>query len=262
MKIDIYLENIKKHQDEHGFIDTAHCDALLFSGLAGCHPDVNVDITAARDESGRWHRRPNKDCFPNGSKSTISRDMLLGVIYFAYYNNKPELLQELIEYSFKNFFIMGEAESLKHKLGRCLMTPNILSLAALALKALGGKNYWYLTWIPFTASDKVHGYQAHLAALGAILRQEITGKKYKILQTFAERQPKNPLFQYGAGNIEEAKLLLSNDKFWPNREPTSNDRSESWLPQRDFGTDWLSDGKNKAHHGGDYIFLHFIINKK
>lgn len=263
MKIDTYLKNVKKHQDKNGFIGTSHCDALLFSGLMGCHPSVDVDLLAARDESGKWHRRPNKDCFATGgSKTSISRDMLLGVIYWAYHNNKPDVLDDLIKYAFKNRFVMGDSHSLKDKFGRCVITPNLLSLAALALKKLGGKNYWYLTWIPMVATSKVGGFQAHLAVLDAILRGEIKGKKYKIVYEYAEKQPMNPMFQYAAGNIEEAKSLLSNEKYWPNRSPNTHDRYESWLPQRDFGPDWMPDKEFEEHHGGDYIFLHYLIYRK
>jgi len=48
-KHNTYLELIKSAQDCHGFIDSEHCDSLLFSGLVGSVPGVRLDIDAAFD---------------------------------------------------------------------------------------------------------------------------------------------------------------------------------------------------------------------
>lgn len=269
-KYNKYLQLVQTKQDEHGFIDTDHCDSLLFSGLLGSTSDVSVKIEAALDsKTGMWYRRPlsYSECFKCGaSKSTISRDMLLGLAWFVWKNKRLDISEQVIKYALSRWLIMGEAASLKDKIGRCLMVPGMLATWAEISYRLGGPNRWWLRWVPQAESSSVTGFQAHLCVLHVLLRKEVTGRlpkrSQKVLESHATREPNNPLFQYAAGNVDQAEALLLNEKWWPSdRLPTRGDRKESWLVQRDYGADWApaKDGKEVEHHGADFLFVSSLV---
>ncbi len=83
-----------------------------------------------------------------------------------------------------------------------------------------------------------------------------------------QRQPNNPLFSYiyhkytDKDQSETVKLLM-NEKWWPaDRLPTTTDRLEEYLPQRDFGPDWLpAPPPVITHTGADFIWIANLILK-
>jgi hypothetical protein len=262
-KYDRYLTWIPQHQDKYGFIDTAHCDSLLFSGLVGCVPSIHIDIEAAFDGK-LWHRRPiEKSCFPEHSKSTISRDMLVGLVWWVYFNDRPDIATNIVWHALKNWGIMGKAVNLSTKLGRCFIGFGLLSTFA----KLSGKWYfWPLTLLPADVNMKTlpTGYAAHIQVLHVLLRDLIDGNDpttNQILLRHVVREPMNPLFNIATGNYQAAIDVLSNVSLFPeDRLPTSKDRRESWLPQRDFGTDWFpANGPAVQHHGGDFVFCYWLM---
>lgn len=259
-----YIELIKSTQDEFGFIDPNACDSLLFSGLVGCVPDVKVNIDAAFDSStGMWHRRPcSRPCFPEHSKSTISRDMLLGLAWYAYYNKRLDITEQVISYALRHNLIMGKAVDLKSKMGRCLMTPGLLSTYAWISYRLGSPSRFWLRYMPQVESDKATDFQAHLSVLHIILRNKLMKKdKYKdLLNHHFNRNPRNPLFCIAAERYDDAKKALEDESMWPkDRLPTSADRSAEWLIQRDLGKDWLPSDKGHIHSGGDFLFCYWLM---
>src|SRR5690349_11473466 len=86
-KLLLYLTLAQDQRDGDGFIEWKNCDSLLFSGLVGAF-DAPGDlvIEAARDENGAWHRRSlgHQECYPHLSKSTVSRDMFVGLLWFVW----------------------------------------------------------------------------------------------------------------------------------------------------------------------------------
>lgn len=287
-KYKLYKRLIKNEQDKHGFIESEQCDSLLFSGLAGSTKEVYVDIKAAQASDGSWQRRPTdlpaccpldhwslferlKTClaakttdtkvlqkiFEQGG-STISRDMLMGLAWYCYFNKRLDISESVIKYALSHKLIMGIGTPT-----RTLLTPGLLATYAEISYRLGGPNRWLLRYIPQSESSKVVDFQAHLSVLHILLRNKMTGKnKYSnLLAMHAERQPQNALFQFAAGNKDKALELLSNEQWWPSdRLPTSNDRYEQWLFQRDYGSDWLPDGQEKQHSGADFIFCYWLVN--
>lgn len=262
-KYDKYKQLIKAEQDSHGFIESNKCDSLLFSGLVGCVPGVEVDVEAAYDpKTSTWKRRPiENSCFPEGSKSSISRDMLLGLAWYCYKHDRKDIAEEVVKYALSHWMIMGEAADLKATFGRCFLGFGLLGTFA----RLSGKYRW-LWWLPVDMPNApvLEDYQAHLQVLHRLLRCKITGKdcsKDPLVKKQAARQPKNPLFQYAAGNVQAAQDILSQEKYWPgDRLPTSKDRKEPWLYMRDFGNDWKGISSNHTHSGGDYLFCYGLIN--
>lgn len=261
-KYDNYVQWIKERkQDAHGFIDTEYCDSLLWTSLVCCAPELSADIDAACD-GNRWYRRPlNKPCYPDHSKSTISRDMFVGLAYFVWQHDRSDIATQIVWYALRHFGIMGKAVDLKTLWGRCQLGPGLLSTFA----RLSRKWYfWPLTLIP--ADVKIPGalpvdYGAHIQVLHVLLRCLIDGKdprQNSIIQAQRKRQPHNPLFNLLVGNEEAALKVMESEQYWPtHRLPLPSDRYTGWLQQRDFGKDWQP-GRGKEHHGGDYVFLKWV----
>lgn len=257
-KYDRYKQLIKKAQDKHGFIESNKCDSLLFTGLVGCVPGVSVDISAAFDPASKtWKRRPiEHSCYPNSIKSSISRDMLVGLAWYCWANDRKDIAEQVVKYALTHWGIMGEAESMKSLIGRCFIGPGLLGTFA----RIAGPKYWWLHWLPtnLPGAPALTGYRAHLQVLHRLLRCKMSGKdpaKDKMLQKQAARQPQNPLFLAAVGKVDNARAILNNEKYWPaSRLPTEQDRKEPWLPQRDFGDDWKPISSNHVHAGGDYLF--------
>jgi len=265
----IYSQLIESVQCNYGFIEHKHCDSLMFTSLLGCLPDMVIDIDAAFDKNtGMWHRRPLEcPCYPKHSKSTISRDALLSLAWFIYYNNRLDLSEQVLSYAFSHWLKMGKGTGLEGW-SRIIMTPSLLATYAWVSYRLGGPSRAWLRWIPVSFGPKLmKGFQAHLQVLHILLRRNLTGElsatDKHILKEQAKMNSKNALFQYANDNIEEAKLLLENEQWWPaDRLPTRGDRKAAWLFERDFGSDWeaTSDNPNKIHTGADFLFCNWLIN--
>lgn len=254
-----YKNLIASQQDSHGFIYTEDCDALLFTALAGLALGT-VDIRAAREDNGRWHRRPAKDCYPKHSKSTISRDMLLGVMWYAYYHRDLELAENLWSYGRARHWIMGDGVR-----SRTQFSPSLVASLGQLIHVLGGEDHAERYLLPHFDAPGLIGFEAHLQVLNILLRLRLYGKidevaEQRIKEQIA-REPQNPLFQYAAGNTSEAINLLK--RIFPaKRLPTSDDHCAPWLFQRDFGRHWEPCADGKTHSGGDLLFLgHLILNR-
>ncbi len=263
-KFELYIKELNKVADNNGFVYTEECDSLLFSALIGCVPGVEVDVGAAMDSKGQWFRRPINgypECLScGGSKSTISRDMFIGLAWYAYVNNRLDISERVIGYALAHILIMGQGS-----LSRTFMTPGLLSTFAWISYRLGGPSRPWLRIIPQFEGKMVTGYQAHLSVLHILLRNRLIGKdKYKdLLEFHANRNPENALFQYAAGRVDIAYTILNNETYFPsNRLPSSKDRKAAWLWERDFGKDYQSSDKDKTLSGGDYLFVYGLLEKK
>lgn len=280
-KYDRYIELMKAEQDSHGFIQSSHCDSTLFSGLIGCLPEVNVDLTAAFID-GFWHRRSNihKPCFDmeqnvgNGSASSISRDMLLGVAYWCWYNKRGDVAEQIVVHAMKHMGFMGKAEDLKALWGRTQILPGLFATFCWISYKLGGPCRWWAMWIPADSGHKTDNYAAHLQILHILLRKEIAGFTFwfenAILKYHVNRQPLNPLYHIAVGDYEKASRILDERiDWWPDdRLPTNFDRETEWIPMRDsYEKGWNSisvkPGRKveQVHSGGDYLFCKWLINK-
>ena len=79
-KQDLYIELTKEVRDDYGFV--RNCDSLLFTSL-GNIGGTRYDLSIAEGSDGAgqpnalWYRTPTHDCYPEHSRSDISKDMLL-----------------------------------------------------------------------------------------------------------------------------------------------------------------------------------------
>ena len=243
-----------------GFISTEYCDSLLFSALNAVARNERIDIEDAQGEPGQWFRRPSKDCFPENSKSTISRDMLLGVILYAVHFSEPDILDDLWEYGEANNWVMGEGV-----IDRTLFSPTMIALLAEARYKLSGVD----VAARFLAQtyDTTPGYRSHLSILKMVIKAKLDGLSTwdkRNLRILKEKNPTNPLIQamyarHIGGDYTAALVHLLKD-FPADRLPTTNDWCSEWRTQLKAGDDYLKPCPgNKTHSGGDFLFVSAII---
>jgi hypothetical protein len=232
----------------------------MYSALLGIVEPV--DILKARDKDGKWFRRPigYKECYSNNeSKSTISRDMMIGLLYWLYYNNKGQEAEELLKYGRDHNWVMGEGD-----LTATFFTPALQATLALVIEKLTGNKYLEVNY-PQSFS-KNESYQAQLTVLHILLRAKILGKvtdkEFEILKYQHDRVPSNALFSYGYhkysdGNQEETLAILLNTQLFPNNAiPNTNNYCTDWLWSRDPGADWQPcPEENETWTGGEFLFV-------
>jgi hypothetical protein len=273
-KFDFYLAEIVARQDSHGFIMTDECDALLFSGLVKA-AGARVNLRAAMD-GGRFYRRPLSytPCYPGFSRSSMSRDMLLGVLWGIWHDQDGALLKELLNRLIEDKWILGEGDP-----ATLVVTPALQATIGDLDAQLNKNKHPLLQNYPQAWNTSVTDFRMHLQMLHMELRAQIHGGvtdfEKDIFQFMAQAEPNNALAQalhakHNTGDFGEALDLLLNETWWPsNRLPTSFDRKEPWLTQRQhkkdgaINPDWLPNTQEDMvrHSGGDYLFAAMIILK-
>ncbi|MDB4725788.1 hypothetical protein OAF54_00035 [bacterium] len=242
-----HLESVKGFQDEYGFIGTAHCDALLFTGLLYYglgHPPQGVvpDLSAAEDSPGEWHRRPSQDCWESGaSRSTISRDMLLGVMWASQENTAR--LQQLWDYGEQEGWLMGDGRFG----GADTWFPP--AYQALLSDMLGRPE-----WRDYDSSGgECEAFSCHVQVLRILLREKarggLTADERENLEYAANKYPDNPLFQWAAGNRQEAVDVLAS-QYQPGLDPFC----EAWPLQQNADDNWARCPEGQDS-GGGFLFL-------
>ena len=271
-KMAVYGRLIAKHQDEHGFVLYQWCDATLFSALISGVKELQkpVNLQAARDKDGYWHRRPIKypECYEwdKNNGSTISRDMMWGIAWYCWLKRDLKLAQSTYEHIKKHSYVMGFGDP-----ARLIMMPALEQVFCLMIEALGGPKQGlgkYL-WSPFPKSLK--GYEVHLLVLQCLMLGELQGwipkAAFEALEGYAKRYPENPLFQLAYrlfldGNLTPAYRALMNERIWPkDRLPTNLDRYSDWVTQRTSPKDWAPEPVNYRieHSGGDFLHVAYMI---
>lgn len=259
-KRQIYASLYDTISDDAGLFDSNDCDALLFNALYGVTDD-SLDIESFRDkETGQWFRTPAKTCYEEGrSGSTVSRDMLIGMMWWAWSHERLDVLEDLRRYGQEHDWVMGQGS-----LDRTYFTPNFQK----TLYVLLGRDY---KGPPEVWIDPKKDHQRHVVALNIILRGErqgqINDEMLGLLELFHVKNPNNALFSYGAARFtdgnqaETINILLNPNWFAADRLPRSSDRCGRWLWERDDGHEnWRSCEDGKTHSGGDLIFIAWLLD--
>lgn len=254
-KTALYEKLFKGQQDEFGFIETDACDSLIFTGIS----NPGAKLTAAEIEPGRWIRRPAAypECWSNGlSRSDISRDGLLGVIWWAIENKDSAVLLRLWKYGEKHNWVMGE-RGWEH----AVFAPTHISMLAQALYyTSSGKHDFVIRHSRYPMLSAGEGYRAHLQVLHYLIQQEIYGSSLitdeKIIEALAAENPNNPAIQLAAGNGNAATRILLT-KFPEGRLPTSSDWCGVWFNEQAQDAKGLipCPEESNTHSGGDFLFV-------
>jgi hypothetical protein len=239
------------------------CDSLGFTALCklsgGCS---EADIMQAEAEPGRWYRSPEHDCYDLGqSKSDISKDMLMMLFPYLYATGDKQNLREIYEYGKSNGNVMGRGP-----ISRTFMTPPMVFL----LQRLIGINV-----SEFHNSSKEvakAGYEKHLDAIDLLTKGMLGGGldqiQYEEIRKYADANPKNALFvslyrKYRDGNQQQTIDILLDESLFPSdRLPTSADRCEEYLWQRDNNpSDWGPCDKGQIHDGVDFLIAAWVAGQ-
>lgn len=271
-KATLYVQLLKESnlQDQYGFILTNTCDSLLFSGLLGAALPGEVKIDAA-EQNGQWFRRPAQDCQPSAgnSHSTISRDMITGLMWHMWRNRQLDMANELMQTLQKNSYVLlGEGTP-----GDLVMTTTLIQTLAEMIFKLGGPNYVAERNLPAIFSPEDIGFVAHLAMWHILLRGEVFGSisslEQLVIQTQVKRQPTNPLFvaashRYSDGDFTEVNTLLMNASQWPSsRLPSNAEHCDVWPIQRDSSDKgWQPcSPSSELHTGAELPAIFYLIVK-
>lgn len=240
-RANLYKNLISAEMDSHGFILTDTCDSLFFTGLlSAAVPSYNIDIVAARTDN-QWFRRPGKDCGPSfsNSRSTISRDMILGLYWHIWAHQDRRLAEELYA-SIKdsNYILEGEGT-----LGELYVLPDYVYMLSKMITSMGGPNEFGDLSLPQVFS-KEDGYVSHLTVWSIVLKGKVRGyifdNEYRELERIYLTNTSNPLYsaayhKYSDGDLSEARSLLLDTKFWPDdRLPDNRNYCTDWLTLTDY----------------------------
>lgn len=260
-KQDLYCSLSWPEYHRRGYVHS-RCDGVLFTALygIGC-PGVSID--RFEGEPGQWFRSPGHDCLGNGSGTTISRDMLLGIMHYGWNHQDERLLKDLRDYGSDHLWVMGQSDDRLKNFATPIMTPQ---LAGLLLQMTGTESI-----LATTSTGHINvGYQAHLSILRILLKGSvlgaITATDLEVLTAQAKRSPNNALFQaalalYTDGDMAVASALLLDPKHFPTDDlPTNKNHCTEYLFQRDEDThSWQPCDDEKIHSGTDLIFASSVI---
>ncbi len=276
-KKEFYCNEGKRVLAARGYMDD-RCDSLLFTSLfsVACGP---IDLSSWEDPEipGKWHRNPQRDCFingqPNGSASSISKDMFLGLWHHLFSTKDSQNIKEIVDYGQSHNWVMGEAQDNTTLLSRCLLTPQMISL----VKEMDGSVFG-LTQNQDGSDDAGPvqvGYQAHLAVLRILLSGRVRGAisdlELSTLKDQAVRQPQNALYvaayEKYAGGAKATGLLLDETHFPGSRLPNNHqEHCTSYLHSSDIedDTDWkpCPNEPFKELDGVDFVFAAWVILNK
>lgn len=260
--------------------DTDACDALMFNSLrATAGISINISEAADSDHPGRWYRRPTSlpECYSTGeSRSTISRDMLLGLYWYLWQTQNAQSVADLWAYGSSRSWFMGDGLDGG---ADTVLNPNMISLLARLCTKLNASCNGTAAWkdIPLTYTGDAEGYTRHLEVLQILLLGEmdgsIPGYLADRLAKHANEQTQNPLFAaamviYNGWNEVEVDNRLQS---WPSdRLPNSSDWCSRWRVESEGPGSILPDGSsgwnpcadNLTHSGGEILFIKRVVSGK
>lgn len=270
-KYNLYLEKVKiAERNENQWFSNFNCDALLFHGLGAYAGIDDIEIEEAKNNStNQWFRTPQKTCFEEKrSKSTISRDMFLGLYFWIYKNKRIDLITEIVKYGQKHsnklFWIMGEGDK-----SRTSFNPGFIATTQELRYRLGGANSNSRKF-PQAYSKALKGYEAHIHVLHIYLRYLITKKMsstaWETIKHYADTQPVNALFTSIACRFDSSycdlsyKTLLDSNLFPNEKLPTNKNYCGEYLFQRDQNSSsWKPCKELKNHIPIDFLFASAIM---
>lgn len=238
-----WLDELKTLVDpETGWPDRWDCDATLWASLAQTAGLEGVQLGLAEYAPGQLGRRPLPACYPAtsghpDSKSSISKDMILGYLWAAWARADYAAVRRLADYGenhslevvagFPVGWVMGEP--FPAMASRVVLSPAGIGLVGRMLYVLSGSadapDYRQIpaAYPPRSETAAQEPYQRHLAALaialsGAVTEQgrrqsldarpvpptdqallDVTTNELEQLQILAEVDPVDALFRAAMG---------------------------------------------------------------
>lgn len=195
----VEFEAAKAEADQAtGWPSAVDCDATLWAGIAASI-GLPVKLNLAEYHDGEIHRRPESsgECYPDGSPSTISNDMLTGYLAGLWALQDREAVHRLAAYGEHHTWKMGEGDPFRTILrnGIGLVGRMLYSLSSGA----DDRIYRHLAGIYGAASEE---FEEHLQVEEIFLEGEVSGglndKELGRLTDLAGAHPDDRLFQAAA----------------------------------------------------------------
>ncbi len=256
------LTESKARRSKDGWLATAECDAMLFTGKYSCAAGaaVGLSIVAAEypDQPGRFNRRPAPFCEAGaGSKTSWSRDMGMGLLAYGWCNKDLAVLERHASYGVSKQWKMGEPLDD----GRVVYTPSVIGHLYQTIFTLGGKDNANRVW-PSVYNSGLDDYQAHLQMIDIWLRGElaqrqqdadampkmqevnsfslsVSGAMFERIKEHADREPKCPFYQYMRGVYETGNLNPTVDLL--------------------LGSDWVCEYFHDSDRNGDVYLAEWLF---
>lgn len=212
------------------------CDDVLFTGLRGSFV-ATVDLQLAELAPGEWTRRRKEagECYPAHSASRFSRDMALGVGWWADTNGKQRVARDLVDYLDRNDGRLGPGDATRTAV-RPPLYGTLAKVAGLSRPE---------SMVPVTVSGLEVGYERHVASWHLALRARLNGGLengyHWWLRRQAEQQPGNALYQFFLARFVTGRYepvvaaLMREDHFPRGRLPTSQEHCAPWLWEHEEG---------------------------
>lgn len=197
------------------------CDNLLWSGILS-YVGIDVELSSFLFPGDKPQRRTASPCYPGDSRSSISNDMLIGLVL----SNETDVIERVYDYGKDNDFIMGDPPT---GLGEVLMKPNVRIVYEMALDK---------DTVPTFYTPVKKDFAYHTQVLLIYAEGEIAGKlsnnAIDRLKAAGKAFPKDYLFKaiYGAytGDMDDAIILINKGI-----KPSSYVRGHESYPM----TNWL-----------------------
>lgn len=260
-KYELYLGLAAGQLDAAGFV-APKCDSLLFSSLAGVAGLRQIPVVAAERSPGEWHRHPSFTCYPNESKSTISKDMFVGLFHYLWKTKNVDAMRRINTYGSEHNWFMGEAVDFETKVSRTLLSLPMISL----LQSMIGMS------LVENSEDGIGvkpGFEGHLHVLrlylDALVHGATSSSDLSTLESYTRSYPRNALYnaiyhRYSDGEFTTAVSVLMDESLFPaDRLPTSQNYCTHYLWQRDPDEDWLPCDEGLTHSGVDFLYAASII---
>ena len=270
----LYCELSEAKFKERGWA-VSECDGLLFSSLRaiGCSGDVSAFESTV--EPGKWYRNPKHDCFipdkvgeQQGSDSTISKDMYVGLSAYMAHKKDTDGANRTVSYGESRSWIVGEAKDTVTLASKCFIVPALQNV----FRKIAGQNQ-----LAPNDGDSIGvstGFRAHLDVLSILVKGKLNGSisnlDIAILKEQAKRQPRNALYQaakarYDDGDYNPALEILSDETLFPEKSLPNNHQNycTDYLFQREEDdSDWkpCPQDQYSTHDGVDLIFASSIIS--
>ena len=231
------------------------CDGLLFRSLLEAGRGRSYNVEAWRDNTGKWQRNPTWAC-----ERATSHDMIRGLLVYLWSQKRLDLLEDTWHYD--GLFVMDDRD---WRISTLL--PDTISTLALTIHKLGGHDHWQRS-LASPCIKGLTGFKAHLQAVNMLHRLSLgvaDDKSYECIVDMTTRQPNNAFYWAIRGRYEgdqtTATSLLLNESYWPaDSLPTSVERCDAWITQRDEGKDWEPcPQEGKTHSGGDFLIAAAIV---
>lgn len=178
-----WLGEVEAAEGADHWLPESDCDGTLWAGEARA-AGADIAVGLAEYASGEIHRRPQSagECYPSGSASTVSNDMLMGYVLGEWSESDKDALVRLEQYGEAHDWVMGEPKSAQE----VIWSPAGAALLARAASQLGAPQKDYRV-VPDPCLPVGADYEYHDQELGIYLDGRVDGSLSEVCYAALKR---------------------------------------------------------------------------